>query len=682
MTKDQKQAQVLAALDKIAQKLSDMEKDRNALRSELVSVKSGTSEFEELLLKKTDTRINAYKGEQKAFRKALEEFTKDQAELKQKITEVDAHRAVVANVTNENLKKALDESLKIQRQIRQEMEMNSVRQARLEEELIHSQQRQNAMLRKIEAISTRHQRLSKKVDQVEQNAIEAQETFQERTKLLLNGIRTETSDASDDIRYETRKQKGFPKIAGLTNADEQDNTLAEKAVRLGTTASMIALIVGLIGFGVWRTSYYQDTAQTPKEIVAQQLEKSENFAQVEQKKSLLPDLFSGSNTKGEETSISSDETGLQPVEIVDAENAFEDVAVYEGDATQEIETQEAVSKAVDAETSVDVAESGNADVIAAEEQTVSASILPTPDSDVPEEYRALEKLAFEGKGDAQHDLAALYSSGEHGFKQNFKKAAYWFKESAENGVANARYNLGVLYHQGLGVKQDVDKAIYWYGRAAELGHPEAQYNLGIANIEGIGTSYNPKLAVAYFRQAATGNVPEAAYNLGLILENGLLGEANYEEALYWYAKAGDMGNKSAKSALTSLMGVAKLGASDVNEIRAVYDAAYFNGNFDNIDTASGSPASKGYIANKEDLIEQVSLPAMSDWQKTVAEVQNQLKILDLYDGPRDGIYGPHTRDAIKVYEGNYGLPVTGEPSRELLAHMLDVTQPLHQGSSE
>src|SRR5690606_4293416 len=183
--------------------------------------------------------------------------------------------------------------------------------------------------------------------------------------------------------------------------------------------------------------------------------------------------------------------------------------------------------------------------VAAEKDSRPLSDRAEPDKSLPGPVRAIEKQAFAGDGEAQHDLAAIYTAGHAGVPQNFDKAAFWFREAADNGIANARYNLGVLYHQGLGVKRDLGRALYWYREAAKLGHPEAQYNLGIAHIEGIGTEYDPLLAAAYFERAANQGIMEAAYNLGLIYENGLLGEAQPNEALLWYKIAADQGSPDA-----------------------------------------------------------------------------------------------------------------------------------------
>ncbi len=179
----------------------------------------------------------------------------------------------------------------------------------------------------------------------------------------------------------------------------------------------------------------------------------------------------------------------------------------------------------------------------------------------------LEQQAFAGIPEAQHDLGAIYTAGRGGVTQNFEKSAIWFREAADNGVANAAYNLGVLYHQGLGVEKDLDRAIYWYREAAKQGHPEAQYNLGIAHIEGIGTSYNAPLAAAFFESAANQGIVEAAYNLGLIYENGLIGNApKPENALLWYSVAAKGESNDAKAAMAQLSSAMKIDQTNLNKM--------------------------------------------------------------------------------------------------------------------
>jgi hypothetical protein len=73
---------------------------------------------------------------------------------------------------------------------------------------------------------------------------------------------------------------------------------------------------------------------------------------------------------------------------------------------------------------------------------------------------------------------------------------------AEQGVADAQYNLGVMYGNGKGVSQDYKTALKWYRLAAKQGHASAQFNLGVMYGKGQGVSQDYKTAVKWYRLAA------------------------------------------------------------------------------------------------------------------------------------------------------------------------------------
>lgn len=321
-----------------------------------------------------------------------------------------------------------------------------------------------------------------------------------------------------------------------------------------------------------------------------------------------------------------------------------------------------------------------------------------PDSSLPPVIKQVEAKAFEGVPEAQHDLAAIYTAGHGGVEVNYSKAAAWFQEAAVNGVANARYNLGVLYHQGLGVERDVNKAINWYRAAADKDHPEAEYNLGIAYIEGIGTQYDPHAAAKYFQKAAQGGVMEAAYNLGLIHENGLLGDPDMNEALYWYKMASN-NNPEARVAYDQIVKALSLKPADISRVVKEYSAVYgLDGDGKPVgkkaaaasvpapppprdvtraapltaadQTASAAPLSLEDIPPLSPEESRTLLNAVSKDQTLVSQVQEQLVRLGLYPGPADGMGGPQTEDAIRAYQARNKLSVTGKASEDLLVHML------------
>ncbi len=67
-------------------------------------------------------------------------------------------------------------------------------------------------------------------------------------------------------------------------------------------------------------------------------------------------------------------------------------------------------------------------------------------------------------------------------KQNNELFKKTIKE-AEQGNANAQYNLAVIYHIGEKVDENYKEAIKWYTKAAKQGHSEAQKKLNQINQE-------------------------------------------------------------------------------------------------------------------------------------------------------------------------------------------------------
>ncbi len=90
---------------------------------------------------------------------------------------------------------------------------------------------------------------------------------------------------------------------------------------------------------------------------------------------------------------------------------------------------------------------------------------------------------------------------------NYAGAAEWWRKGAEQGDADAQYNLGVMYSNGEGVPQDDAEAVKWYRNAAEQGYAQAQYNLGIKYDNGEGVPQDYAQAHMWFNLAASSFPP-------------------------------------------------------------------------------------------------------------------------------------------------------------------------------
>ena len=157
--------------------------------------------------------------------------------------------------------------------------------------------------------------------------------------------------------------------------------------------------------------------------------------------------------------------------------------------------------------------------------------------------------ADQGQADAQFNLGGLYINGEgvpqndthQGVPQDHTQAAAWYRKVAEQGDAEAQYNLGFLYHKGQGVPQDYARAATWYRKAAEQGDADAQFNLGRLYYHGHGVPQDDTQSDFWYRKAAEQGNAEAQYLLGLTYTLGDDVPQDYTQAAAWYRKAAEQG---------------------------------------------------------------------------------------------------------------------------------------------
>jgi hypothetical protein len=116
--------------------------------------------------------------------------------------------------------------------------------------------------------------------------------------------------------------------------------------------------------------------------------------------------------------------------------------------------------------------------------------------------REFRPLAERGVAEAQFNLGLMYRNGE-GVPQDDAKALQWYRKAAEQGYADAQYNLGIMYGIGQRVPQDYSRAMKWYRKAAEQGHARAQNNLGLMYYNGEGVPQDYVQAYMWFNLAVS-----------------------------------------------------------------------------------------------------------------------------------------------------------------------------------
>jgi TPR repeat protein len=63
----------------------------------------------------------------------------------------------------------------------------------------------------------------------------------------------------------------------------------------------------------------------------------------------------------------------------------------------------------------------------------------------------------------------MYDKGQ-GVSKDYNEALKWYHLSADKGLAEAQFGIGMMYFEGKGVSQDSKIAITWFRMAAEQGH--------------------------------------------------------------------------------------------------------------------------------------------------------------------------------------------------------------------
>ena len=316
-----------------------------------------------------------------------------------------------------------------------------------------------------------------------------------------------------------------------------------------------------------------------------------------------------------------------------------------------------------------------------------------PQNDV-EAVRWYRQAAEQGNASAQFNLALMYKAGE-GVPQDYAEAARWYRQAAEQGDADAQFSIAIMYDNGQGVPQNDVEAVRWYRQAAEQGNASAQFNLALMYKAGEGVPQDYAEAARWYRQAAEQGNASAQFNLAIMYDNGQGVPQNDVEAVRWYRQAAEQGNASAQFNLALMYeygeGVlqnlgyahkwfnlaASLVSSQERELRemAVEARDRVAAQLTAGDLAIAQRLAREWQPRKsgEQRPVQEEPPPQSTVFATevdesgnaIVSLQRSLLQLGYYAGPLDGNLDAKTRLAIRAFEADSGLPITGQVSEIL-----------------
>lgn len=140
-----------------------------------------------------------------------------------------------------------------------------------------------------------------------------------------------------------------------------------------------------------------------------------------------------------------------------------------------------------------------------------------------------------------HKGDSLYRQG------NFEEAAIAYLISANEGNAEAQFDIAYAYFNGEGIERDYASAAMWFKRSARQNYAKAQYNLAYCYMNGRGVPRDYDKASDLLHQSANNNYKRAQLTLADCYANGILVEQNEKESQKWMAMAANMQTEQPKT---------------------------------------------------------------------------------------------------------------------------------------
>ncbi len=282
--------------------------------------------------------------------------------------------------------------------------------------------------------------------------------------------------------------------------------------------------------------------------------------------------------------------------------------------------------------------------------------------DLPPVPAAIGPTALVAASDAG-DPRAIFEIGlrlmeGRGGEAKADEALVWFAQAGRLGYAPAQYSLGTLFEKGNGVERDTVAARDWYTLAADQGNVRAMHNLAVLYATGIEGLSEPETAAVWFTRAAEHGMRDSQYNLGILHARGAGVPQDFGQSYKWFSIVGQTGDSDAVEKRDE---VAKmLGADEI----AALDA----------EVAAWAPKDRIEAVNSVDIPDAWSeadeQTAAVDMTRAVRNVQAILLKLGFDPGTPDGVIGERTTQAVRAFQEENGLSVTGVVDEGLIRELL------------
>ncbi|WP_231288401.1 hypothetical protein [Mariprofundus ferrooxydans] len=165
--------------------------------------------------------------------------------------------------------------------------------------------------------------------------------------------------------------------------------------------------------------------------------------------------------------------------------------------------------------------------------------VPAKLSDKEKLFRRYMSEAKTGNSHARYLLGLMFHEGV-GVEKDDLQAIEMFMLAARQGLPEAQSALGLMYYQGVGVKRNLGKAKRWLNKAARRGDANAQYCLGLIYADS-GSHKGEVEAATWWRRAARQGHAQAQHNLAVLYLKGAVPDNDGVAAMEWFVRAAEHG---------------------------------------------------------------------------------------------------------------------------------------------
>lgn len=165
------------------------------------------------------------------------------------------------------------------------------------------------------------------------------------------------------------------------------------------------------------------------------------------------------------------------------------------------------------------------------------------DAQILAEINDLKRKAEDGDADAAYELGLKYKKGK-GVLKDETTALKYLQMSAEKNNSDAKY-LVALAMMNETLPAEPNKVFTYLLDAANAGLPDAQYLVSQCYFVGYGTEKNKEIGMDWCTKSAQNGDREAQYVIG----SGLYNNEQYKEAFNWIKKSAEQSHRIAQQVL-------------------------------------------------------------------------------------------------------------------------------------